>query len=44
MPVDRPLAYERVHLPLCKVADTPFHIQEDEMFDASVHYILYMHL
>ena len=24
----RPLGYERVYLPLCKVADTPFHIQE----------------
>ena len=23
----RPLEYERVYLPLCKVADTPFHIQ-----------------
>ena len=22
----RPLRYERVYLPLCKVADTPFHI------------------
>ena len=26
MPVHRPLGYERVDLPLCKVADTPFHI------------------
>ena len=25
----RPLGYERVYLPLCKVADTPFHIQGD---------------
>ena len=24
------LGYERVYLPLCKVADTPFHIQGDE--------------
>ena len=24
----RPLGYERVYLPLCKVADTPFHIQD----------------
>ena len=24
-----PLGYERVYLPLCKVADTPFHIQGD---------------
>ena len=27
-----PLTYERVYLPLCKVADTPFHIQGDEDF------------
>ena len=27
----RPLGYERVYLPLYKVADTPFHIQGDEM-------------
>ena len=26
----RPLGYERVYLPLSKVADTPFHIQGDE--------------
>ena len=26
----RPLGYERVYLPLYKVADTPFHIQGDE--------------
>ena len=25
----RPPGYERVYLPLCKVADTPFHIQGD---------------
>ena len=25
----RDLGYERVYLPLCKVADTPFHIQGD---------------
>ena len=24
--INRHLAYERVYLPLCKVADTPFHI------------------
>ena len=24
--VIRPLRYEKVYLPLCKVADTPFHI------------------
>ena len=27
-----PIGYEKVYLPLCKVADTPFHIQGDEMF------------
>ena len=27
----RPLRYERVYLPLNKVADTPFHIQGDDM-------------
>ena len=27
----RPLGYERVDLPLCRVADTPFHIQGDDM-------------
>ena len=26
------LGYERVYLPLCKVADTPFHIQGDEFW------------
>ena len=26
----RPLGYERVYLPLHKVADTPFHIQGDD--------------
>ena len=26
-----PLGYERVYLPLCKVADTPFHIQRDDI-------------
>ena len=30
-PTNRPLGYERVYLPLHEVADTPFHIQEDEM-------------
>ena len=28
----RPLGYERVYLPLCKVADTPFHIKKDGMY------------
>ena len=27
----RPLGYERVYLPLCKVADTPFHSQGDDL-------------
>ena len=27
----RPLGYERVYLPLYKVADTPFHTQGDDM-------------
>ena len=27
----RPLGYKRVYLPLCTVADTPFHIQGDEI-------------
>ena len=26
-----PLGYEKVYLPLCKVAYTPFHIQGDEL-------------
>ena len=26
-----PLGYERVYLPLCRVADTPFHIQGDHI-------------
>ena len=30
----RHLGYERVHLPLYKVADTPFHIQEDALVPA----------
>ena len=31
-----PFGYERVYLPLCKVADTPFHIQGDDMNTNSV--------
>ena len=27
----RPLGYERVYLPLYRVADTPFHIQGDDL-------------
>ena len=33
---NRPLGYERVYLPLYKMADTSFHIQGDEMFDRSL--------
>ena len=29
--VYRPLEYERVYLPLCRVADTPFHIQGNDI-------------
>ena len=29
--IHRPLGYERVYLPLYKVADTPFHIQRDDI-------------
>ena len=28
----RPLGWERVYLPLCEVADTPFHIQRDDIY------------
>ena len=31
----RPLGYERVYLPLCKVADTPFYIQGDDLLGES---------
>ena len=30
-PIYRPLGYERVYLQFHKVADTPFHIQGDDM-------------
>ena len=30
--VNRHLGYEKVNLPLYKMADTPFHIQEDEKY------------
>ena len=33
-----PLGYERVYLPLCEVADAPFHIQEDEFI--VVHHVI----
>ena len=29
----RPLGYERVHLPLCRVADAPFHLQGHDRFN-----------
>ena len=32
---NRLLGYERVYLPLCKCADTPFHIHGDQMFSFS---------
>ena len=34
---NRPFGYERVYLPLWKVADTPFHIQGDEMYQSNIH-------
>ena len=33
--IHRSLGYERVYLPLCKVADTPYHIQGDDMCTAT---------
>ena len=40
----RPLGYERVHLPLGKVADTPFHIQGDEFIvDIKIYGLLTHH-
>ena len=35
VPEYRPLGYESVYLLLCKVADTPFHIQGDELWRSS---------
>ena len=29
--ITRPLGYQRVYMPLCKVADTPFHNQMDKL-------------
>ena len=29
------LGYEKVYLPIYKVADTPFHIQKDDLFPVS---------
>ena len=34
-----PLGYERVYLPLCKVADTLFHIQGDGMMEIMGHFL-----
>ena len=34
--IDRHLGYERVYLPLYQVADTPFHIQGDEICHIAV--------
>ena len=34
--ITRPLGYERVYLPLYKGADTPFHIQGDELCRVTV--------
>ena len=36
--VIRLLGYERVYLPLCKVADTPFYIQRDEYMTTKINY------
>ena len=42
----RPLGYERVYLPLCKVADTPFHIQGGDIYYISTlhppSYLIYL--
>ena len=32
LPINRPLGYEKVYLPLYKVADTPFHIQGEDIY------------
>ena len=37
--MSRRLGYEIVYLPLCEVADTPFHIQGDDLF--AVDYIFF---
>ena len=29
------LGYKRMYLPLCEMADTPFHIQGDDIYDRS---------
>ena len=38
-----PLGCERVYLPLCKGADTPFHNQEDD-YKYHVYLVLFIHL
>ena len=40
----RPLGYERVYLPLCKVADTPFHIQGCLGFSANLFLQVFLNL
>ena len=40
----RPLGYERVYLPLCKVADTPFHIQGWLGFSANLFLQVFLNL
>ena len=35
-----PFGYERVYLPLCKVADTPFNIQRDELINTTLQIII----
>ena len=40
MRVYRPLGFERVYLPLHKVADTPFHIQSSDILQAIFIHIL----
>ena len=42
MHMDRLLGYERVYLPLGKVADTPFHIQGDDMYILTVYLLSYL--
>ena len=35
----RPLGYERVYLPLYKVADTPFYVQGDDIISCAVNMV-----
>ena len=39
----RHLGHERVHLPLGKVADVPFHIQNDEVFVKEMNFCSYFY-